>query len=362
MLHGNLINIQQYKLPALLSVTGVLIVGFSLFYSPDDTYEFNDSKLMVKMPEAGSEQVPDSDFSLQTEARVDALAGEKRKESVKVSSEAKIHFGLAEVENALLFAKLDPFGRLIIDTESEASLSRVVARLPSGLNTKELVHIQELIKLSLPGEAGEQVADVLSKYYIYKEMEASLILNSESPGSMQAALGQLETMAELRQQIMGAEYAESLFGQQQRKAEYYLEKGIIEQDVSISAQERRRQLGLLDTDAQKNGLALNPVSEDVQQLNNDVNKMRAEGQDETLIQARREKILGKDASDQIATMEAQQNDWQLRYQSFEQEKELLLVSVLGDHELRQQIDSLFRRYYSAEELAGARAYDKQFAH
>ena len=362
MLHENLINIKQFKSSALLLAAGVLVFGLSLFYSPDDTSEFHNAKLMVKMPEVGSEQASDSGFSHLVDISVDVLAGEKTKETDKESSEAKIHFGLAEVENALLLAKLDSFGRLVIDTEAEASLNRVVARLPSGLNTTELAHIQALIKLSLPGEAGEQVADVLSKYYRYKEMEASLILGSESPGSMQAALVQLEMMAELRQQIMGAEYAESLFGLQQRKAEYYLEKGIIEQDASISIQVRNRQLALLDADAQKNGLALNPVSEEVQQLNAEVSNMRTEGLDEALIQARREQTLGKGASDQLSLMEAQQNDWQLRYQSFEQEKNLLLASALDDYELQQQMDSLFLLHYSVEELPGARAYDKQFAY
>ena len=269
--------------------------------------------------------------------------------------------GLVEVENALKLAKLDAFGQLIVNADSEASLSRVVARLPSAMGEEEIEQIQRLIKLSLPGESGEQVADVLIKYYRYKEIEQSMVLDSEQPGSMKSALEQLTTMAQVRTEIMGQQFSEDLFGMQQRRAEYYLERGIIEQDKSISIEVRELQLAHLKSAAEKQGQTFVSSSEEIQALNDEIADMRVSGQSEHQVLARRVEQLGDGAALQLAAMDSQKDEWQVRYQSFNQEKQLILASVLGVADQQSQIDDLFQRHYSIEELAGARAYDNQFA-
>jgi len=291
---------------------------------------------------------------VQLKAQIEAGAGE--------TQELSINIGFSEVENALLLAKLDPFGGLILNAETEASLNRVVARLPENLDIDDIAHIQELIKQSLPGEAGMQVADVLGKYYRYKGLEKAFAMEAEPPNTMQAALEQLSAIAELRYDAMGADYAESLFGVQQRQAEYYLERDIIEQDNAISEELREQQLLQLSAAAEQGGLSFSSLPDDVQQLNDEVAKMRADGEDESLVQAHRERLLGKDAAEQVARMETQQNDWNLRYQEFELEKEIILTAGLSVGDQQQQIDSLFSRHYSLEELPGAKAYDNQQSH
>jgi len=281
--------------------------------------------------------------------------------SVELSKQP-MQVGYAQVEYALRLVKLDSFGQLILNANTEASLNRAIARLPADLPEEQIAHIRELIKSSLPGESGAQVADVFTKYYRYKVTEKALLVNSPRPYSLESAVEQLSTMTDLSYEIMGAEYAEKLLGAQQSRAGYHLESELIKRDNSVSIEERNKKLAQLKAEAENNGMIFSSPSEEVQQLNAEVERMRAAGEDETQIQARREQTLGKGAADQLSLMEAQQNDWQVRYQSFEQEKNLLLASALDDHELQQQMDSLFLLHYSVEELPGARAYDKQFTH
>lgn len=366
-----MMNVSGFHIAGFVSLVCVSVVftalawtnGSGMADSSDITPEQAYSNVMTVMPaKIASESTSISLLQkqgqkpsvVQLKAQIEAGAGE--------TQELSKNIGFSEVENALLLAKLDPFGGLILNAETEASLNRVVARLPENLDIDDIAHIQELIKQSLPGEAGMQVADVLGKYYRYKGLEKAFAMEAEPPNTMQAALEQLSAIAELRYDAMGADYAESLFGVQQRQAEYYLERDIIEQDNAISEELREQQLLQLSAAAEQGGLSFSSLPDDVQQLNDEVAKMRADGEDESLVQAHRERLLGKDAAEQVARMETQQNDWNLRYQEFELEKEIILTAGLSVGDQQQQIDSLFSRHYSLEELPGAKAYDNQQSH
>jgi len=370
---------KQYRPQALIGISIFIVVVLSSVYSAEGPSKYNYSNTMTVVSEfdvskyndskgADDEtQLVDKIFSGST-AKATNLKNESEGEQIILLNQVMIKegdrnrkIGLVEVENALKLAKLDDFGQLIINADSEASLSRVVAHLPSALSEEEISHIQGLIKESLPGEAGEQVADVLIKYYRYKEVERSIVLDSEQPGSMKSALEQLTTMAQVRTDIMGKQYSEDLFGMQQRRAEYYLERGIIEQDKSLSVEAREMQLAHLKSAAEQQGQSFASSSEEIQKLNADIAEMRVSGQSESQVRERRAQLVGDDAALQMAGMESQHDEWKLRYQNFEQDKQLIIASLLGATEQQSQIDALFSRHYSMEELAGARAYDNQFS-
>jgi len=379
MTNENKRGVSRYLPEVLIGVSIFGVVVLSSAYSVDGASINNYSSAMTVVSEVNVSEFNDpEEHGDETELVANNLAGKisgVTKPEIDLNSdqvtllnkvlieenERRNVIGLIEVENALKLAKLDAFGQIIVNADSEASLSRVVARLPSAMSEEEITHIQGLIKLSLPGEAGEQVADVLLKYYRYKEIEKSMVLDSEQPGSMQSALVQLTTMAQVRAEIMGQQYSEDLFGVQQRRAEYYLEKGIIEQDRDLSVEARKHQLHHLKVAAEQQGQYFSSASEEVQALNDEIARLRVAGQNESQILDKRAQLLGSDAAQQLAAMESQQNDWQIRYQHFEQEKQLILASVLETTEQQNQLDALFHRHYSMEELAGARAYDNQFA-
>jgi len=379
MLHGNMINIKSFTRPLLITAgaLGLIVTVLTDIVSDSSDPGSLDSgsldsryaKVMQVLPEGDKKNAQLSDKRF-IDALIDEVSPANTNEqqsgaSVAVLDELikpKMQVGFSEVEYALRLVKLDSFGQLVLNDKTESSLSRAVARLPADLPEHEITHILELIQTSLPGEAGAQVADVFTKYYRYKATEKVLVMNSIRPESIDTALEQLATMTELRYEIMGEEYAEKLFGAQQRSAEYHLEREIIRRDNALSVEERNQQLTHLKTTAQQSGLAMSSPSLEVQQLHTEVEKMRVQGQDETMIQMRREQTLGKGAAEQVSLMEQQQNDWQLRYQQFEQEKQVILAAVLDADDQQQQVNSLFLRHYSVEELPGARAYDQQFAH
>ena len=361
MLHGNIFNINNLIRPLTLTGGGIFLVFVILSNILEDSSDPRYANVMQVLPKEANanDHLSDDELFIEPVAINVPLLGSL----TAIKSEENIppmQVSYAQVEYALRLVKLDSFGQLILNASAEASLSRSVARLPADLSEAQIVHIKQLIQRSLPGGAGNQVADVFSKYYRYKTSEKALMMNLPRPDDIDTALEQLATMTDLRYEMMGGEYAEKLFGEQQRRAEHHLVSEIVRRDNTISAEEKDVQLGQLKKEAQNKGLVFSSPSTEVQQLNADIDKMRTDSQDETMIQARREQLLGRVAAEQLSLMESQQNDWQLRYQKFDQEKAFILAAALDDDEREQQLDRLFLRHYSVEELPGARAYDQKF--
>jgi len=281
--------------------------------------------------------------------------------SAATKSGFKVSF--RDVEDALMMAKLDNVGALILDEQALASLNLVVSRLPDNLTPQDIQKIQNLIKQAQPGEAGEQVAQVLGDYYAFKQAEKEWLKSGVATNSLQAAINQLEKITAMRQDYLGQAVADKLFSEQQQKASLSLQKMAIQQETGLSAQQKDSELALLNVSNGNTFPDLNEIGDvQVQQLNSDVQSMRLAGATHGDIQTMRVEVLGEQAASQVAAMEQQQQQWENRYQSYHQEKQPILDSALSETDKQQQIEALLSVHYSSDELAGARAYDAQQVH
>jgi len=267
------------------------------------------------------------------------------------------------VEDALMMAKLDNVGALILDEQALASLNLVVSRLPGNLTPQDIQKIQNLIKQAQPGEAGEQVAQVLGDYYAFKQAEKEWLKSGVASNSLQGAIDQLEKITAMRQDYLGQAVADKLFLGQQQKASLSLQKMAIQQGTELSAQQKDSELALLNMSNGSTSPDLNETAnQQVQQLSSDVESMRLAGATHSDIHAMRVDVLGEQAASQVVAMEQQQQQWENRYQSYIQEKQPILDSALSETDKQQQIEALLSVHYSSDELAGARAYDAQQVH
>jgi len=268
-----------------------------------------------------------------------------------------------DVEDALMMAKLDNVGALILDEQALASLNLVVSRLPDHLTPQDLQKIQNLIKQAQPGEAGEQVAQVLGDYYAFKQAETKWLKSGVATNSLQAAIDQLEKITAMRQDYLGQDVADKLFLAQQEQASLSLQKMAIQQDTERTVQQKDSEMALLNASNSSSSPDLNETADQqVKQLNSDVQSMRQAGATQHDIHALRVDVLGEQAASQMVAMEQQQQQWDSRYQSYSQEKQPILDSALSEADKQQQIEALLSAHYSNDELAGARAYDAQQVH
>lgn len=273
-------------------------------------------------------------------------------------SEYRVSF--TEVEDALMMAKLDQYGALVLDEHALISLNLVVSRLPENLSQHDIEKIQKLIIQALPGEAGEQVADVLANYYWLKEAEKEWLKDGMQADSLQAALDQLEAISTLRQDYLGQEVANQLFAQQQQQASLALQRLAIQQDANLNPQQKEVRLAALKGNDSGVDSNLKTIQDQqLDQLNNELQDMRLAGATNGDIHNKRIEFLGEQAANQVKAMELQQQEWQDRYQKYQYEKQYIMDSALSEHDKQQQVEALLSTYYSSDELAGARAYDAQ---
>ncbi len=290
-------------------------------------------------------------------------------------NEAAFNVSFQEVENALRMAKLDNVGELILDEQALASLNLVVSRLPKNLTPQNIQKIQSLIMKAQPGEAGEQVAEVLGNYYHFKQAEKEWLSSGVAVNSLQAAMDQLEKVSAMRQEYLGQDMADKLFLRQQQKASLSFQSMAIQQNKELSAEQKETELAALslNNENSRSNLAnldrddagyINSIenNQEVQRLNSDIESMRISGATHSDIHSKRVEVLGEQAASQMQAMETQKSQWENRYQTYKEDKQHILESAITDVDKQQQIEALLSEHYSNDELAGARAYDSQQAH
>ncbi len=295
--------------------------------------------------------------SLNEESIFNQIGEEKTQDTGKSND---FIIGYAEVESALTMAKLDIYGRLILDDSARASLNLVVSRLPAKLSDSDMENIQNLIKQAMPGTAGEQVAQVLGNYYKLKQAEKSWFENGIQANSPDAALQQLNEMVNMRREYLGADVANQLFSKQHKQALFSLKRASLNQRTDLTELQKQDKINLLEQDFQSDSQELEKMeSTVVTRLNTEINTMRNNGGSEADVQAKRIEVVGEQAALQVLAMEEHQQDWKYRYEDYRQEKLRILDSAISEADKSEQIEQLLAEHYSSDELAGARAYDAQ---
>lgn len=114
------------------------------------------------------------------------------------------------VQSLLDEIKLDEDGNVVLDDHARRLLEKSILMLGRDQSQLTLELLDQMIRASLPGHAGGQVADIFRSYYEYKSAEGELVaaLEASSGGSGEDALDQL---AQLRYGYLGYETTLKLF-------------------------------------------------------------------------------------------------------------------------------------------------------
>ena len=333
----------------------ILLLVLSDLFEASDKAEYD--KVMHTISKGTTEQVPDTNTLESNRERLDEL--QDRPNLTYAPKPGAMRIGFAEVEYALRLVDLDHFGQILLNAETEATLSRSVSRLPQDLSEEELSHAGKLIKMSFPDDAGDQIARIFTRYYHYKIREKILVSDMPAPNSASEALEQLQQISTIRSEMMGPENAEKLFGLQTKRAENRLNQALLEQGNHQSHKVYEKQRRTLDTLATGHDYSKTVHLENLSNMYSDVAALHDADRPEAEIQERMALDVGNDAANQLMKMDNQQQEWNERYQLFSQDKLLVIAASLSDDDQKQQIEELFRLHYSEEELPGARAYDRQ---
>lgn len=227
----------------------------------------------------------------------------------RVSERPDEFFDIAEVRRRLGRIELNDAGEIVLNDSALSALRGAFATLEGRLDTASLQELEQLIRRTLPGRAGEQTAQVVGDYYRYDRALRSFDAGAAVADDLTRASVRQEQLAALRMQYFGPEVANKLFAREQAYARYTIESMRIQAAADLSAEQKARLQARL-----KDGLPADVLPGSV------------------------------DA------------DWKRRYALFERDKQAVLSAGLTDTDKAMQIERLLEQYFRPEERAAARGY------
>ena len=217
---------------------------------------------------------------------------------------SKFPFTQESVFKALHDVKLDSNGDIILDDDALNALNKALDFNEIKLDGEAIEKLKDLIRKGLPGEAGEQTAQIVSDYYQYlgakNEFNALYETNDASGQDIESYETQYNELQALRELYLGAEVAGQLFATTNANSRYMFDSKKLEANDSLSDEEKKQ------------------------------------------LQA---KITERHAEETTKI-----NNWNERYQRFLDDKQYIINSSIGEAEKHVQIRSLMHEHFSDEEL------------
>lgn len=208
------------------------------------------------------------------------------------------------VFKALHAVKLDENGDVIIDNDALIALDLALNHSHLNLDPETLEELQSVIKKRLPGNTGEQIAQIVTDYYQYLGAKNEFNALYESRHNADQTIVDYETqyneLLSLRELYFSAEVAGPLFKTANANAQYMFDIMKLEANTYLSEEEKKLQ--------------------------------QAE-----IIERHTENTVNVD-------------NWNERFQTFSENKEIILRSSLSDDQKHDQITDLILQHFSFQEV------------
>jgi len=240
------------KLLAIVSTVGVFLalslsyIGESPVDSPIDKIELQGEDVINLAAKSIAtewdwtqfKEVSDSEYETKLETISDSSIIQKTKQ-----------FDLEFIYQSLHAVRLDEEGDVILDHEALQALNKVLSFQNLKFTNQQLESLLSIIKKGLPGEAGEQTAEIVGNYYQFLGAEDEFNNVYETTSNPEAAMNrsfddltaQFQELQALRSLYLGESASEKLFAVSDASAEYMFESKRIEEDASLSDEEKSAQ-------------------------------------------------------------------------------------------------------------------------
>lgn len=309
--------------------------------------------------------------ALQTSAARPAKAEEKEAEEPQIPSNQvveKVSYDVVQIYNILQSVQLDDAGHVIPDQAAKYALEKGFDDLGTDLSPEALEELQDLIRIGLPGGAGEEAARIMKSYYelrvaeeaLSQQAEAlSMTTTTEEPESAAAAAERYEKLVQLRRRHLGDEIADGLFAVEEIQARHMLSTVAIQQNTDLSDEEKQAELATLQESLNERLLALGELAPE-QVAAEEVKRLRRSGASDAEIFASREALLGPVKAQELATADQEEARWQSRFENYWTARRNVMQASLDDAERERQIEQLMDQYFGPAEQERARLTSMQW--
>lgn len=261
------------------------------------------------------------------------------------------------IEEASRLLELGAAGDLTVDMNTRAALDVLLGLLGPEATPADFQRLEDALRRSMPGEAATQAIALVRNYDAYQRAATTQAAEQQAPGTPEELKALLDKTVALRRQHFDENTARALFGAEEELTRLDLAMNAIQADPKLSAQEKAAQISALRERMPRDLPGLQaPVSASLGEMDTQVAALRQQGATPAQVEQLRRRYLGEDAAKAITDMEAQRDQWESRYQAYAQQKKAIVASASPD--MAAQLDAALRQHFKEEELAAARAYDR----
>lgn len=215
------------------------------------------------------------------------------------------------------------------------------------------------IRGTLPDPAAADAEALLDTYLRYRERMRTLTMSGTPPADLDR---RFQWIREERRSAFGAELAETLFGEEERVVSLDLERRAVLSDASLSRDEKARRLEEIESrlpdpvrQARRRASAPARVAREVEAL-------RAAGASEREVFVARERELGSEAAERLASLDRENDAWQARIDAFRAERARILADAsLSAAEREARADALLAERFDERERLRVRALEQSNA-
>ena len=252
-------------------------------------------------------------------------------------------------------AQVDASGHLVVS----ADLRRLFDYYLSAMGEEGLPVIRERILASLraknlPAAAMEEAVRVLDDYLAYRDAARTFAANQR--GAELDVGARLESLRELRREHLGP-WAEGLFGDEERVDAVSVERMKLQQDTTLSPEERERRIAALDEQLPaeyraSRDEALRPLRQ--QAVERELVESGASAED---LRQHRLATVGAEATERLEAMDREEAEWKRRLAEFRSRREALGQSEPNPAARQAAVQRLLFDSFTPEERLRVEALD-----
>ncbi|MES9991364.1 MAG: lipase secretion chaperone [Candidatus Thiodiazotropha sp.] len=242
-------------------------------------------------------------------------------------------FDKAKVIEIISQINLDDDGNLVIDLAAKKILQNAFIALTRLNDEQAVIELQKLIRLELPGVAGEQASNLLANYYEYRLAENEIINQNKSLIDSDSALD-FEDLVQMRRAYLGQKMADKLFAEEEIVTRHMLELVELARDTGLSEEEKLQRQRILEREIQRQIATIkefDPVTINRDGLNNQTISVNA---------------LNEPPMDKMVNG----SEWKQRFQGYWRQRQYIITAGLSEEDKLEQIRQLRRVYFSEEEM------------
>lgn len=136
-------------------------------------------------------------------------------------------------------------GGLVIDKDTRASIEALLNSMPEDLSDADLARLERTLRQGLPKEDAEKALKLVTDYRGYTQDIRDEMQPKGIPNNMQEARAFFDQMEAVKRRHFDAATANALFGQADNYARLTMEAMFVQQDSSLSDEQKKAQLDAL---------------------------------------------------------------------------------------------------------------------